>query len=280
MTLAGALRPFETPRIGPYLGFFSGTFQKMLAYRLRYFTGWISYLVYVTTYYYLWRAAYAAAPAGGEIRGFTLDEMVTWIAVGWCARSFYFNNVDRELGELVQNGQIALALSRPVSFQGSIVASALGEALFRLLFFNLPISAVVFLLFPVQGPASVLHAAAFALSLLLALLILVHVNFLVGMCAFPLKNIDGVMRAKHYMLELLSGLLIPVSMFPPSLQEVSRFLPFQAISSISTSIWLGRLSGADLWRGLGVQAAWAAGLAAACALVWRRATRRLTVQGG
>jgi len=263
-----------------YLGFVQATFHKMLAYRLRYVTGIVSYLVYVTTYYYLWRAAWSALPPGATLRGFTFDEMVTWVAVGWCARSVYFNNVDRELGEQVQSGQIALALSRPVSFQGTVVAGALGEAVFRLLFFNVPISAVIFLLFPVSGPASALHAAAFALSLLLALLVLTHVNFLIGLCAFALKNVDGVMRAKHYLLELLSGLLIPVSMFPAPLKAVSDCLPFAAISQVPTSIWLGRLEGAALRDGLALQTAWAIGLGAASALLWRRAARRLTVQGG
>jgi ABC-2 type transport system permease protein len=263
-----------------YAGFVLVTFHKMLAYRLRYFTGIVSYLVYVAANYFLWKAVYGRGEPGSALGGYDAGQISTYVAIGWLARSFYFNNVDREIGEQVQSGTIALALSRPVSFQGTVVASALGEGAFRFALFTLPIGLVVFLLFPVQAPASVLHAAAFPLSLLLASLVLTHLNFLVGMCALALKNIDGVMRAKHYLLELLSGLLIPVTLFPHWLEALSRFLPFQQIAFVPTSIWLGRLEGADLLRALGVQGAWAAGLAAACALVWSRAARRLTVQGG
>ncbi len=263
-----------------YAGFVLGQFHKMLAYRLRYVTGIISYLVYVTTYYYLWQAVFVHRDAGSSIAGFSLEQMVTFVAIGWIGRSFYFNNVDREIGELVQNGQIGIALSRPVSFQGTILASSLGEGLFRLLFFTVPISVVIFLLFPVQWPASPLHATAFVLSCALSLVVLVHVNFLVGMCAFPLKNIDGVMRAKHYLIELLSGLLLPVAMFPGWLRNVSEWLPFQAISYVPSSIWLGRVTGGALGRALALQATWAVALVLASAFVWSRATRRLTVQGG
>jgi ABC-2 type transport system permease protein len=283
MSVAG-LEPMAAPRpmgLRAYSGFVEATFHKMLAYRLRYVTGIVSYLVYVTTYYFLWKAAYASlAPGETTIRGYTFTQMITYIAVGWCSRSFYFNNVDREIAEQVQNGTIGIALARPVSFQGTVVAGALGEAFFRLVFLNVPISVAIFLLFPVSAPASTLHAAAFALSLVLALLVLVHLNFLVGMCAFPLKNIDGVMRAKHYMLELLSGLLIAVDMFPGWLNSLSQWLPFQAIAFIPNSIWLGRVESHALGRALGLQAAWVIGLAAACALVWSRAMKRLTVQGG
>lgn len=284
------MNPVRALHLPAYVGFFAGQFHKMLAYRTRYVTGIVSYLVYVTTYYYLWRAVFLNREPGSAIAGFSLDQMVTYVAIGWIARSAYFNNVDRELAELVQNGTIAVALSRPVSLQGTILAGALGEGLFRFCFFTLPIGVVIFLLFPVALPATLLHGAAFVVSCVLSLIVLTHVNFLVGMCAFPLKNIDGVMRAKHYLIEILSGLLLPISLFPGWLQTLSAWLPFQAISFVPSSIWLGTPRGGIRWlgatpgeliaRGLAVQAAWVIALALASAFVWRRATKRLTVQGG
>jgi ABC-2 type transport system permease protein len=266
--------------LSPYLSFARARFRRMLAYRVRFFTGIVSYLVYVTTYYYLWRAVYSHRAADADIGGFDLARITTYVAVGWVARSFYFNNVDREIGELVQNGQIALALARPVSFQGTVIAEAFGEGLFRGLFFTVPIGAVIFLLFPVAAPPTLLHGVCFLLSLALALLVLTHINFLVGMCAFSLKSIDGVMRAKHYLLELLSGLLLPVSFFPDWLAEASRWLPFQSISYLPTRVWLGADDLGECARGLAAQALWVALLLLVSAFVWKRIARRLTVQGG
>jgi ABC-2 type transport system permease protein len=281
MTAAAApARAWPWFRVRAYLGFVNGTFHRMLAYRLRYVTGLVSYLIYVTTYYFLWKAVFDHRAPGATVGGYSLADMVTYVAIGWIARSFYFNNVDREISELVQNGQIALALARPVSFQGTILAGAIGEGAFRVAFFTLPISVVIFLLYPVAPPASPLHALAFLASCLLSLVVLTHLNFLVGLTAFPLKNIDGVLRAKHYLLELLSGLLIPVAMFPPALQELSRWLPFQAVAFVPGQIWLGKLAGTGIARGLLLQAAWAGALAAVSAWTWSRASRRLTVQGG
>ncbi len=290
------MNPVRALHLPAYLGFFSGQFRKMLAYRTRYVTGIVSYLVYVTTYYYLWRAVFSHRAAGAVVAGYTLDQMVTYVAISWIARSAYFNNVDREIAEQVQNGSIAVALSRPVSLQGTVVAGALGEGLFRFCFFTLPIGAVILLLFPVGAPASPLHAAAFLVSCALSQVILTHVNFLVGMCAFPLKNIDGVMRMKHYLIEILSGLLLPVALFPGWLQALSSWLPFQAIAYVPSSLWLGHLRGPApaggplAWlaaepgqlvaRALLVQLGWVALLAVVANLVWRRATRRLVVQGG
>ena len=126
------------PLVGPYLGFVSGTFQKMLAYRLRYYTGIVSYLIYVAINYFIWKAVFADRAPGALIDGYDLAGMTTYVAVGWIARSFYFNNVDREIGDQVQKGEIALALARPVSYQGTVLAGAIGEGTFRFLCFSLP----------------------------------------------------------------------------------------------------------------------------------------------
>jgi ABC-2 type transport system permease protein len=267
-------------RIAPYLGFVSGTFQKMLAYRLRYYTGIVSYLIYVAINYFIWKAVFADRAPGALIDGYDLAGMTTYVAVGWIARSFYFNNVDREIGDQVQKGEIALALARPVSYQGTVLAGAIGEGTFRFLCFSLPVGVVIYLCFPVALPASFASGCAFVVSIWLALLILTQLNFLVGMCAFPLKSIDGVMRAKHYLLEILSGLVLPVAMFPSWLAAVTRWLPFQQISYVPTSIWLGKLRGQELALALARQAGWVVLVTLLCAFVWRRVTKRLTVQGG
>lgn len=126
-----------------YGAFLRASFMKMLAYRLRYYTGILTYLIYVTTYFFLWRSVYAHRAVEDTLRGFDLASLITYVAIGWLARSFYFNNVDREIADLVIEGEIALMLARPISFQGLIVAGAVGESLFRLLFFSVPIAVVL-----------------------------------------------------------------------------------------------------------------------------------------
>jgi len=265
---------------GAYRAFIGAAFHRMLAYRLRYYTGVVTYLVYVTTYFFLWKAFYAGRPEGTAVGGFALADLQTYVVVGWLARSFYFNSVDREIARLVQEGELALAMVRPVSFPGLMMAEALGQSLFRVLFFTPPIALVLALVFPVRAPASVLHGAAFLLSCALSMIILVQLNFLVGISALKLKSIHGVIRAKHYFLELASGLLMPITFFPPAVAAVSRWLPFESIAYLPASLYLGRLEGAGLWRALGVQLFWAAFATVLVSWAWRVAARKVTIHGG
>ena len=252
-------------------------FLQILQYRLRYVTGILTYLVYVAAYAALWKGIY-----GGEatLKGFSAAEMVNFVALGWIFRSFYYNNVDREVAAEVREGKIGTQLLRPVSYPAAKLVAALGESGFRLLFFTAPIALVVALLFGVPAPASPASALATAASLLLSFLVMGGVNFLVALAAFPLKQIEGLIWAKHMAVQLLSGLLVPLAFFPDSASRVLGALPFAAISQSPVLIYLGRIRGEALGRELAFQAGWAAALWLLSAFLWGRSVRRLSIQGG
>lgn len=260
-----------------YWAFARAAFLQILAYRLRYVTGILTYAIYVSAYSFLWRGIYGPAERLGA---FSVGEMVHFIAVGWIVRSFYFNNIDREIATEVRLGRIGAQLLRPVNYPLAKLVGALGESTFRLLFFTLPIALAVGWLYDVPPPAGVPAAVAVAASAVLALAVLAGVNFLVALAAFPLKNIDGLIWTKHGALQILSGLLIPLSFFPPAVARILEALPFAAISQTPVLIYLGKTPAAEVSRMLLFQAAWAAALWGAGAFLWHRAIRRLTIQGG
>jgi ABC-2 type transport system permease protein len=263
--------------IGIYVEYGRIAFLKTLAYRLRYYTGILSYMINIAVYYFIWKAIFAH---GERIEGYDLSEMVTYVAVGWIARSFYFNNIDREIAGQVTEGRIATELIKPIHYQLSHIAQAFGESGFRMVLFTLPITVVAWLFYPVRLPAGPLHFALFFASLVLAFLIFAEVNFIVGLCALGMKSILALIRAKYFLVELLSGLLVPISFFPASVQRVSSFLPFKHISFTPLQIYLGKLQGAELLRVLAIQSGWAIGLFILGNFFWSLSVRKITIQGG
>ena len=103
--------------ISPYLEFTRVGFVNILAFRLRYWTGIITYLINVTVYYFIWKAVYAPAALAvserGTIAGYDLEQMITYVAVGWIIRSFYWNTIDQEMSYEVLEGKIAMELIKP-----------------------------------------------------------------------------------------------------------------------------------------------------------------------
>lgn len=265
-----------------YYNFARLAFLKFLAYRLRYYTGVITYTIFVAGNYFLFSAIYQSHPDGPAalIGGLTLQQMVSYVILSWIGRSFYFNNIDRTLSGLVTNGDIAMQLLKPFHMQTVMLSESLGEALFRLLLFTLPITVVVVPLFHLQTPPEPALYGWTVLSFLLALVINSQIGFLVGCLAFYLKNIIGVIRAKMVVMEFLTGVLIPFSFFPEWVQHAVTWLPFQAISYIPVTIYLGLRTGDALRNALLLQVVWAIGLLLLGRIVFNRSVRAVTLQGG
>lgn len=255
-------------------------FLVMLAYRLRYVTGILTYLLFVSVHYFIWEAIFSSHPSGERINGFNLPEIITYIAVGWISRSLYFSNIDYEIEEIVRTGQISTYLLRPVNFQAMMVANAFGEALFRALFFTIPIGIVICMLFPVSAPQSVTDFSLFLLATGMGFLILAQLNFLIGLLAFLFKSIDGIIRAKYYLAQLCSGLLLPLSFFPEWLRAVVDWLPFKTVAHVPLQLYLGKFSDGEVLSMFLLQFVWLVVLSALCVFAWERTTRHLTLQGG
>jgi ABC-2 type transport system permease protein len=271
--------------LAPYLEFSRVGFVNILAFRLRYYTGILTYLINVTVYYFIWRAVFAQSSgasqsASGAIAGYDLAQMLTYVSVGWIIRSFYWNTIDQEMAYEVIEGKIAMDLLKPVSVQWMWLTRAVGESAFRLILLTAPTAIIIALVFPVRPPASLSHFLLFLLSAAGSFLLMGAINFAIGTCAIPLKSILALIRAKFWLIELLSGLLIPLTFFPASIQKISSWLPFEHIAYTPLQIYLGKLSGAACAWALAKQFSWVIALLWVGHLWWNQATRKITIQGG
>lgn len=252
-------------------------FLNMLAFRLRYYTGVFTYLINVTVYYFIWRAIFQVDP---HFAGFTFPEITTYVTVGWIIRSMYFNNIDTEMAEDILDGKITMTMIKPVSVQLSYVARSAGESVFRLCMLSAPTAVVLALIFPVVPPADAAHFAVFLVSLAGSVMLVAALNFIVGSCAVRLTSILGLLRAKFWAQDLLSGVLVPVSLFPTPLREISRLLPFEHIGFTPLMIYLGKISWREAGAALAIEAFWILGLVGFGAWFWGSMSRRITVHGG
>jgi len=273
-------------RLIPYLECARIGFVNILAFRVRYFLGIFTYLINVTVYYFIWKAVYGISgtsgggTAGGAIAGYGLPQMLTYVAVGWILRSFYWNTVDQEMSYEVLEGKIANELIRPLSVEGMWLARAAGESTFRLLLLTAPTALLVILLFPVLPPASPAHLVLFCGAALGSFLLVGGLNFMIGTSAIHLSSILALIRAKYWLMELLSGVLLPISFFPGWAQTALAWLPFEHIAYTPLRIYLGVLSTRQAAAMLLVQWAWAAALLWLASVWWRRSIRQITIHGG
>jgi ABC-2 type transport system permease protein len=262
-----------------YTAFVRNKFLESLAYRARFILGVASYFVFVAVHFFIWRAVYASSP-GSDIAGYDLSEIVTYAAVAWMIRSFYFSSVDQEIAADVRQGDIVRHLLRPIDYQAAKMAESFGESAFRLVALTAPSAVLVYLVFPLAPPAGWTATLAFAASLLLSFALFFELSYLVGLSAAFTENAAGILRAKTAAVELFSGLVIPLAFFPEWATGVLAWLPFRAMADVPLNVYLGRYAGAEILSMLAFQAAWIVGLHLLGRWTWSAVVRRLTIQGG
>jgi len=109
-----------------------------------------------------------------------------------------------------------------------------------------------------------------------------------GMLGFWVLETSSIVFASMLVQYLLSGHMFPIDMLAGvptgiggvSLADVVRWLPFEFTAYFPAAVWLGKVQGPALVRGLTIEAAWVVVMAVACRLAWRRGTRRYAAYGG
>lgn len=263
--------------LGAYFDFIRIRFLTMLAYRVNYYSGILIYTLNIGVNYFTWRAIYGD---GQSLGGFTGAQMTTYVAVSWMARAFYFNNLDREISTDIRDGSIAIQFIRPYNYVLVKMMQGLGEGLFRFMMLMIPGMVIAILLFPVQLPTEPSAWAGFLVMLFFSFLISSQINIITGLSAFFVENNEGMMRMKRVVVDLFSGLIVPITLFPDWLASVLKVLPFQAITYLPGSVFTGRVQGVGIWNVLGIQVIWFLILLIPIVWLYHASRQRLFVQGG
>ena len=119
------------------------------------------------------------------------------------------------------------------------------------------------------------------LGVLGSFFLMAAINFMIGTCAIPLKSILALIRAKYWLIEMLSGLLIPMSFFPAARAEnhgvaAVRAHRLHAAADLSRQARPRR----SALRALATQWLWVVALLVLAHLWWERASRKITIHGG
>jgi ABC-2 type transport system permease protein len=217
---------------------------------------------------------------GGPVGGYDVGTAVTfaWVTQALIAvvEMFTWN----EIAQRVRTGDIAVDLSRPIDPQLAWAAADLGRAAAVLLPRSLPILLVGAVTTGLALPTSAAPYLLGTVSLTLATLLSFACRWAVNLVAFWIVEIRGVLGFYVSVSTTLSGLVLPITWFPPWLATLARATPFPAMVQIPADVLIGRTTGTAALQGLAVQAVWLAAAAGVGRLLLSAGRRRLVVQGG
>jgi len=184
-----------------------------------------------------------------------------------------------ELTERIRSGDVAIDLHRPVDLQAWWLADDLARGIAALLLRGGPPMAAGAVAFGLRTPGPG-QFAAFALSVVMAVLTSFAFRYLVAVATFWLHDERGLQAVALVLSLFFSGMILPLVVFPGPLGELARVLPWAALVQVPADVFLGVHTGVDLARALAFQAAWAAALLTAGRGLTVAARRKLVVHGG
>jgi ABC-2 type transport system permease protein len=232
-------------------------------------------LVFMTVFFQLWHATYAAS--GSQVlNGLTLTDTMWYLLL---AETLELGRprLARIISDQVKDGSIAYLLNKPYDFLLYQLALGLGDSLPRLgLLFILGGS----LVWAMAGPPPALQNWPLAfIALIGAWLLHFCINGLIGLAAFVAEEVAPFEWIYQKLVFILGGMLIPLDFYPTWLQGVAKSLPFAYMMYGPARLFVRP----DLHLFIQIiagQILWLAVLGGLLALVFRSGMRRLAINGG
>jgi ABC-2 type transport system permease protein len=250
--------------------------RQQWVYRSEMLARAVQMVFFMAVFMALWTTAFEVS-GQSELEGYSLPEMVWYLAMTETVM-LSTSRIFAEIAEAVRAGDLAYTLARPLGYPLFQVANSLGNSAPRFLLNLLAASGVVLVgLRQVEG--SLPGLAAFLLLAALALVLDALIAVLIGLAAFWIEEVMPVYWIYNKLLFTIGGLFLPLELFPPGLQQVARWLPFQLITYAPARAFV-QFEPAFVLRALAGQGMYIVLMLAAVLVVWRVAQRRLVVHGG
>jgi ABC-2 type transport system permease protein len=259
------------------LALISRRFQASVTYRASFFVSFLGNLLFVYVMVSIWTALYGARHT---VQSMTLAEMRTYVIVANTLRLFFTMPLEANVEARIRQGDIALDMLKPMDFQLMQYADVLGRSLFNLVAGTVPVLLISWFAFGLVLPPSPAYLALFLVSVVIGHAMSFLLAFITAVVGFWTTDLWGVVLLKTALLQFFSGLVVPLTFFPPAVAGVLAWLPFQALYYVPQLLCMGKLPLAQVPAVLGLQVAWLLLLFAFSRLLWTRAVRKLALQGG
>jgi ABC-2 type transport system permease protein len=255
--------------------------QDSLAYRFNALV-WVLYSVLPSlTLMLVWIAAYRG-DAARNVGGYNLSQMMTYYLLVTAISVVITPNFEWETAQLIRDGKITPFLVRPVGFFGYKLAQETAYQIIKSVMF-LPALALLIYLFRgyIALPAiDTMRGVLVLCSLLAAYMLLTQLKFLLGISAFWLAEVGGLLEIFNTLVSVLGGRWLPLSLLPPWLRTISEASPFAATYSFPVELLTAHLNSQQIALGFLHQIVWIGLLALATRFAWQRGLLAYEAYGG
>lgn len=251
-------------------------FNQYNIYRSNFYLFTLNRIVEIIVYIFVWQAIYNQT---GNAGGFTISQMITYYILAISFSSIALWGINEIISESIRNGQINKELLNPITYFQYYFGINLGELGFAVI-----VGIATFILCTIFWelvlPVNLLNFLLCIIVIIVGVPITFFIQMIVGTVGFYTNSIWGMQILRKAVIQIFSGIIAPISLFPMWFQKISEFLPFKDLIYTPINIWLGQISYTEIIFVIIKQIVWGFILYIIAKKFFNHAVKNITINGG
>lgn len=256
--------------------------QNNLAYRfnflMRTLFGFIPLIAVVS----LWKTIYAGKGADGMVGTYTLAGMISYyLLIAIIDALTAVSEDDWQIAADIKDGNISQFLLKPIDYLWFRLCMFFSGRLAYLAVTAVPLGIFILCMHSYfVAPHDMATFACFLVSIVLTAFLQFFSSYVMAMLAFWVLEVSTFIFILYAIEYLASGHVFPLDILPPAVERVLSYTPFPYQLFFPISIYMGKVTGVELVRGLAIQLFWVVCMYALARFAWNRGIKKYAAVGG
>ena len=216
---------------------------------------------------------------GGTVAGYTAGTFAAYYIVWTLVRNMNIVFTPYGWEWRIREGNLSMELMRPMHPIHNDIAYFVGNKVVAIVLW-IPIAIFLSWFFKPVIDFAWMKALVFFIAIWGAFLIRTMLLSLLGMITFWTTRVSAIFELYFGLELILSGRLVPMTLMPQWVQNLSNYLPFKWTFYFPIDALVGNMSTRELWMGVGMQIFWITIGASFLSLIWRSAIKQFSAVGG
>jgi ABC-2 type transport system permease protein len=265
-----------------FLQVISMELRKIMSYRINFWaSALLGFFVQLGVVFFVWQSAFRES-GKSQIGGYTFGQMVCYyvlvILLGKIVRGVEFGASG--ISDEIYQGSLTRYLVYPTDVFLFKYAQYLGQLVVpvcQLVFFG----GIAYAWFHLSKYMHVSAGSILMCGLSVAMANMLHflIYWPIESVSFWQDNVWSLAVMTRFVMGLLGGLMLPLSLFPAWSRQILHVLPFGYLYTFPVNVLMGRVTPGDWVAGCAICIAWCTVMAGISYAVWQRGLKQYTGVG-